>query len=62
MKGVWLIREYMQGGVIDRRFACSNCDYESGHIMTNWKYCPICGSRNYISVEEMKKDAEGGNK
>lgn len=58
MIGVWLIREYLQGGKVDRQFACSNCDYTSGHVMTNWKYCPICGNRNYISVEEMEKELE----
>lgn len=58
MMGLWLIREYFQGGVIDRQFACSNCDYTSGHVMTSWKYCPICGSRNYLSIEEMEKRDE----
>lgn len=58
MIGLWLIREYFQGGVIDRQFACSNCDYTSGHVMISWKYCPICGSRNYLSIKEMEKRDE----
>ena len=58
MIGLWLIREYFQGGVIDRQFACSNCDYTSGHVMTSWKYCPICGSRNFLSIEEIKRETE----
>lgn len=53
--GIWLLREYYQGGVIDRKFACSNCGFESGHVMTNWKYCPACGNRNYISAMEKKR-------
>ena len=58
MTGLWLIREYLQSGVVDRQFACSNCDYTSGHVMTDWKYCPVCGSRNFLSDEEMKREKE----
>lgn len=53
--GVWLRREYLQGGIIDIKFACSNCGYESGHVMTSWKYCPACGSRNYLTIKENKQ-------
>ena len=52
--GIWLNREYLQGGVIDKQVACSECDYTSGHVMSNWKYCPICGARMFITTEEMR--------
>ena len=54
--GVWLKREYLQGGIIDIQCACSNCGYENGHVMTNWKYCPVCGSRNYFTTKEINND------
>lgn len=55
MIGIWLKREYLQGGIIDKKVACSNCHYESGHVMSNWKYCPVCGSRNAITDTEYKE-------
>ena len=43
-EAVWLIREYMQSGCIDRQYCCSNCEYESGIVNPyKWEYCPICG-------------------
>lgn len=53
--GIWLKREYLQGDILDKQLACSACDYTTGHVMSNWKYCPICGTRMFISLEELKK-------
>ena len=59
--GLWLKREYMQGGIIDKQFGCSNCDFESGHVIPNWYlFCPWCGSRNFITLEEYKNAIEKG--
>lgn len=52
-KGIWLKREYLQSGIIDTWFHCSECDFESGQIKDNYKYCPVCGSRMFFSVDEM---------
>ena len=58
--GIWLNREYLQGGVIDKQAACSECDYTSGHVMSNWKYCPICGARLFFTIKE-KNDFDKTN-
>ena len=52
--GVWLKREYLQGGIIDKQVACSECDYTTGHAMTNWYFCPVCGARLFLTVTELK--------
>lgn len=59
--GLWLKREYMQGGIKDVQFACSNCDYISGFVTTEWHYCPRCGSRNFITYEEYRNAIEKGD-
>lgn len=53
--GIWLRREFLQGGILDTQFACSNCDYTSGHVMTSWKYCPVCGARLFLTIEQKNK-------
>lgn len=53
INGVWLKREYLQGGIIDVKLACCMCGFTSGHVERNWNYCPICGCRNYFSLEEL---------
>ena len=58
--GIWLKREYLQGGIKDVQFACSNCDYTSGFVMTDWHFCPVCGSRNFITYEEYRNAIEKG--
>ena len=50
-KGIWLKREYLQSGMIDSWLHCSECDFESGLIKDNYKYCPVCGSRMFFSVD-----------
>jgi hypothetical protein len=45
VSAVWLTREYLQGGFIDRQNCCSNCGYETGHVISSWKYCPCCGAK-----------------
>jgi len=53
--GVWLKREYLQGGVIDTQFRCSICNYENGLVMNTWSYCPCCGSRVAFTIDEAKR-------
>lgn len=57
-KGIWLKREYLQGGVLDKQMACSECDYTTGHVMSNWRYCPVCGARLFLTLEELRKYKE----
>ena len=54
-KGVWLVREYLQGGIIDRQRACSECDYTTGHVTMRWQYCPECGSRMFFNINELRE-------
>ena len=52
--GIWLKREYLQGGVLDKQLACSECNYTTGHVIPGWKYCPMCGSRLFATLDDLR--------
>ena len=57
--GVWLTKEYLQSGMIDMQKSCSECGYESGLVMSTWKYCPICGARLFFDIKDLQEKNNG---
>ena len=57
--GIWLKREYLErtvieGGKLVRKDVCGVCDATIGHVIPGWKYCPMCGSRLFATVDDLR--------
>ena len=52
--GIWLRRDRIQSGIVERDYKCSECGWNSGHVQSDWKACPKCTARMFFSMEELR--------